>query len=453
MVTLTHRHRHTAVGWPCRRLSWTPRKREKPRLFFTPSWADPIQFKSHACQSARADLFPLLQLPLLITLSVCVQCSSTIVQPSIHLHLDMQSNNSDFSTTLYPTHRSLRHFPRNAPSQGPDHTTLIIIIAISASVGGLLLTALIWRIISRLSRPKSAPLPPRQSLVHQREVHLAAFTEFKDGSVPQILASGSYIHEEDETTLDSSHGVQLRPPSPQFFPSHIPPSGSSSSLPSSNDHSAPSSGVATPPGQFSSPSQSSRRPLKHSGPRPLSAFSVNSRQNIRAAPHAPHSNVQIVLPAPLAPSLYEEAASDDCLLQRRPMRNGPLSVQDSWRRSLADSWILVGQDCLPNSEPMGQQYDRDSMERPTRLLRRMFVAFSMISILDALFPKEDPPRGHVLREVNPTHHRPPAFVHLRGWTSSRKIHIPQCRGFLLNLGHFLDTAFFLPLHPHGKEYH
>lgn len=369
----------------------------------------------------------------------------------------MQSNNSHFSATSYPTHRSLRHFPRNAPSQGLDHTTLIIIIAISASVGGILLTVLIWRILSRLSRPKSAPLPPRQSLVHQRELHLAAFTEFKDGSVPQILANGSYIHEEDETTLDSSYGVQLRPPSPQFFPSHTPPSGSSSSLPSSNDHSTPSSGAATPPGQFSSPSQSSRRPLKRSGslarPRPLSTFSVNSRQSIRAAPHAPHSNVQIVLPAPLAPSLYEETASDSPLLQRRLMRNNPYSARDSWRRSLADSWILVGQDCLPNSEPMGRQYDHDSTERPTRLIRRMFVACSMISILDALFPKEDPPRGHVLREVNPTHHRPPAFVHLRGWISSRKVHIPQCRGFLLNLGHFLDTAHFLPLHPHGKEDH
>jgi hypothetical protein len=362
------------------------------------------------------------------------------------------------STSPYPTHRSLRHFPR-APSRGLDHTTLIIIIAISASVGGLLLTVLIWRILSRLSRPKSAPLPPRQSLVHHRELQLAAFTEYKDASVPKILANGS---ETDEATLDSSYGVQLHPPSPQFFSSRTPPSGSSSSLPSSNDDSAPSSGDATPPTQFSrsaSPSQSSRRPMNRSGPRPrpLSTFSTSSRQSIRAAPHAPHSNVQIVLPAPLARSLYEEdTASDGPLLQRTLTRNSTYSVRDSWRRSLADSWILVGQDCLPNSEPVEQQYSHDSVERPTRLIRSMFVAFSMTSILNALFPKEDPPRGHVLCEVNPTHHRPPAFVRLRGWICSRKVHIPQCRRcrvYLLNLGHFLDTALSLPLHPHGKEDH
>jgi hypothetical protein len=371
----------------------------------------------------------------------------------------MQLSNSAFSTSPYPTHRSMRHFPR-APSRGLDHTTLIIIIAISASVGGLILTVLIWRILSRLSRPKSAPLPPRQSLVHHREVQLAAFTEYKDASVPQILANGSYIHETDEATLDSSNGVQLRPPSPQFFSSGTPPSRSSSSLRSSNDDSAPSSGAATPPTQFSTsatPSQSSRRPMNRSGPRPrpLSTFSTSSRQSIRAAPHAPHSNVQIVLPAPLAPSLYEETASDSPLLQRTLTRNNTCSVRDSWRRSLADSWILVGQDCLPNTKPMERQYDHDSVERPTRLIRSMFAAFPMISILNALFPKEDSPRGHVLCEVDPTHHRPPppAFVRLRGWISSRKVHIPQCRPYLLNLGHFPDTALSLPLHPHGKEDH
>jgi hypothetical protein len=368
------------------------------------------------------------------------------------ISIDMQLNNSDFSTTPYPTHRSLRHFPR-APSRGLDHTTLIIIIAVSVSVGGLLLTIIIWRFVSRLLRPESAPLPPRQSLVHLRELHIAEFTEYKDASVPQILTNGSYIHETDETTLGSSDGDQLHPPSPQFFSSRTPPSGSSSSLPSSNDDSALSSGAATPPTQIStsgSLSPSSRRAMNPSMPRPLSTFSTttSSRQSIRAAPHAPHSNVQVILPAPLAPGLYEGTASDGSLLQRTLTRNSTYSVQDSWRRSLADSWILVGQ---PNPEPMERQYEHDSVERPTRLIRSMFVAFSMISILNALFPKEDPPRGHVLCEVNPTHHHPPAFVRLRGWISSRKVHIPQYRAYLLNLGHFLVTPLSLLLHPHGKE--
>lgn len=291
----------------------------------------------------------------------------------------MLLNNSDFSTTPYPnpTHRALRHFSRSAPSRGIDHTTLIIIIAISVSVGGLILTILIWRFLSRLLRPKSAPLPPRQSLVHLRELQIAAFTEYKDANAPQALTNGSYIHETDETTLDSSDGVQLHPPSPHFFSSHTPTSGSSSSLPSSNEDSALSSGAATPSTPFprsESISPSPRRAMNSSGPRPrpMSTFSTSSRQSVRAAPHAPHSNVQIVLPAPLAPSLYEGKASDGSLLQATLTRNSTYSVQESWRRSLVDSWIPVGQ---PNSEPMERQYSHDSVERPTRLIRSMFIAF------------------------------------------------------------------------------
>lgn len=271
----------------------------------------------------------------------------------------------------YPTHR---HFPRRAQNRTLDHSTIIIIIAVSASVAGLLLTILIWRILSRLLRPKSAPLPPRQSLVHERELHLAEFAEYMDASVPEILTNGSYIHETDAATLDSSCGAKLHPPSPHFFLSNTPPSGSSSSLPSSNDDSAPSSGAATP---LTSPSQSSRRAINRSGPlpRPLSMISTSSRHSIRGAPHSPHSNVQIVLPTPLAPSFYGGTASDSPLLQRTLARNSTCSVRDNWRRSLADSWIVVGQDCSTESEPMERQKGHDRMDRPTRLIRRMFIFF------------------------------------------------------------------------------
>jgi hypothetical protein len=359
----------------------------------------------------------------------------------------MPLTNSDFSTP-YPTHRSLRHFSRSAPSHGLAHSTLIIIVA-SASVVGLLLTVIIWRFLSRLFRSKSAPLPPRQSLVHQRELQLAAFSEYKDAIVPQI-------HESDQATLDSSYDVQLHPPSLQIFPSSYPPSGSYSSLPSSTDDLPSSSGIITPPTRLStstSPSQSGKRGINRSGPppRPMSTFSISSRQSTRGAPHAPHSNVQIVLPAPLAPNLYGETASDGSLFPRALTRDGTFSVRDSWRRSLADSWIVVGQDSLPDSEPMERQYGHDSMKRPTRLIRSMFVAFSMIFLkLNALFSKEDPPRDHFLREVDPTQHRPLAFVRLRALISSRGIHTPQCRAYLLNWGDFLETALSLP---HRKEDH
>jgi hypothetical protein len=333
----------------------------------------------------------------------------------------------------------MRHLSPRVPSHGLGHNTLIIIV-VSASVGGLLLTVLIWRILSRLSRPKSAPLPPRQSLVHRRELQVAAFTEYKDATLPQILTNGSYIHDSDQATLNSSYGIQLHPPTPQFFPPPTPPRGSFSSLPSSNDDSALSCGVVTLPTQSSTSvlaSQSSRRGMIRSGPRPLSTFSTSSRQSrqsVRGAPHAPHTNVQIILPAPLAPNLYEGTASDVSPFPRALTRDNTYSVQDSWRRSLADSWILVGQDCLPDTETMERQYGHDSMKRPSRLIRSTFVAISMNFFFTyALFSKEDPPRGHFLREVDPPQRRPLAFVRLWGRISTRKAHIPPCRAYPLDL--------------------
>ncbi len=322
----------------------------------------------------------------------------------------------DFTATPHPT---MRHFTRDAPSRGLGQTTLIIIIVVSASVGGLLLTVFFWHILSRFLRPESAPLPPRQALVHQRELQLAAFAEQKIASTPQTLTEAdsahihqgsdsallpnvtvgdsspnasnrvSYIHETDQATLDSSFGSELHPPSPHFFPPRTPHSASSSSsLPSSSENSPPSSGAATPPITFSTsafPSQSSRRAMNRLGPqpRPLSVVSTNtirsvSRQSIRAAPHAPHSNVQIVLPAPLAPDLYGKTTGDGTRVQRTFARSSTHS--DTWRRSLADSWISVGQDSLPDPKPMELQYSRVSIERPTRLMRSMFVALSKIFI-------------------------------------------------------------------------
>jgi len=270
-----------------------------------------------------------------------------------------------FPTTPYPTPPSLRHFPRLAPSGGGglDHSTLIIVIAVPASVVGLLLAIIFWRILSRLLRPRRVPLPPRQALVHQRELQLVEFAEYKDASVPQTLVHGSYSLETDEGTLDS---VQLHRPPPQFIPSHTPPNASYSSLSSYNDDRAPSSGAATPTQFSTSVSPTSfRRTINRSGlcPRPSSEISTSAPQSIRGAPHAPHNNVQVVLPAPLAPCLYKATASDDPLSQRTLTPN---TAGDTWRKSLADSWIAVGQHSLPDSEPMEREYGRDSMERPTR---------------------------------------------------------------------------------------
>ena len=309
---------------------------------------------------------------------------------------------STFSDSSHFTHRSLRHIPRGASGSSLPHKTVIIIV-VSASVGGLLLTILFWRILSRLLRPRSAPLPPRQDLVHQREQQLAAFTEHKNSSVPHILPDGSdsalvpnvrdwsvntsnrassYTPEADD---GAEAGLNLHPPTPQNFLHRIPHSASSSSsLPSSKDNSAPSSDITlppTPPDPFftsMSPTQSFRRVKAHTAQRPrpssmvslgTSYMTIRSRQSVRAAPHAPHSNVQIVLPAPLAPNLYEQTTGEGARAPSPFVRHSTYS--DSWRRSLADTWISVGQNGLPEPEPSESQHSHDSMGKRSRLPRSM----------------------------------------------------------------------------------
>ena len=318
----------------------------------------------------------------------------------------MRARDSDpdfFSTPQISAQpRSLRLFSRDATSHGLRHTT-IIIIAVAVSVGSLFLAIIFWRILIRLSeRSRSAPLPQRQPLVHQRERQLVAFTAHSDASVPKIYAddtsndtsnaTSSFHQEADERTeaaLHSSSADQLHPPTPPFFTPQVSTSGSSTSLRSSYGRSSPSSDGTNPRTANSpsmSPSLSARRSAGPPGSRqrPHSMASigttqtivtVRSRSSIRGAPHAPHNNVQIVLPAPLAPSLHQRPASAEPRLSRPGVDS---TYSDSWRSSLVDTWVSVGQHGTLEPEHIERQRSRDSMERRGRLTRSMCVAFSVI---------------------------------------------------------------------------
>ena len=328
------------------------------------------------------------------------------------MHFD--NNGSYFPAPSIIAQRPLRHFPRNTTSGGPHHLT-VVIIAVSVSVGGLLLAAIFWRIVTRRSR--SAPLPKRQALVHQRELQLVAFTEHKNASVPKFLQDGpseSPVHhgsrlswvpyvrhsfantsntpsssndEADErveaAAPSSPYESSLHPPTPPFFAPRIPSSASSPNLHLSSGRSSLSSDGAHAPTSISpsgSPNHSLRRAVDRSRSRrrPYSMASIgtsqttHSRQSVRAAPHAPHSNIQIVLPAPLAPNVYERAANEELQTQR------PLVVEcvyaDSWRSSMADTWIPVGQHDGPEPDPTERQRSYDSMQRRSRLTRSMCTA-------------------------------------------------------------------------------
>jgi len=234
-------------------------------------------------------------------------------------------------------------------------------------------------------RSRRSPLPQRQVLGHQRVRQLVAFTEHQNASVPKIFAddASSSNHEADEgtgTTLPPSSANELHPPAPPFFSPPMTTSTSSTSLSSSYDRSSPPSD-GTRPGTANSLSKSPTLSVKRSDdrpelrPRPHSMASIGtsqtttrSRLSIRGAPHAPHNNIQIVLPAPLAPSLHRRPASAEPRLRR------PFGVEsmytESWRSSMVDTWISVGQHGTPELEPIERQRSRDSMEQRSRLTRR-----------------------------------------------------------------------------------
>jgi hypothetical protein len=345
-------------------------------------------------------VLPLLALsPLFSAFNAIVYALSTLHSFYSSTMRPRDSDPDFFSTSqISAPPRSLRLFPRDATNHGLRHTT-IIIIAVAASVGSLLLAIIFWRILLRLSeRSKSAPLPQRQALVHQRERQLVAFTEHNNASVPKIFAddtsnaTSSFHLDADERTkaaLHSSSANQLHPPTPPFFTPQVPTTGSSTSLHSSYGRSSPSSD-GTNPRTANSPSMSPSLSVKRSADpqgsrqRPQSMASIGtthtivterSRTSIRGAPHAPHNNVQIVLPAPLAPSLHQRPASAEPRLSR------PFGVDstymDSWRSSLVDTWVAVGQHGTPEPEHIERQRRGDSMERRGRLPRSMCVAFSV----------------------------------------------------------------------------
>jgi hypothetical protein len=314
----------------------------------------------------------------------------------------------DFTISLNPTYRSLRHAPRALTGQGLDHTTIIIVI-VAASVGGLFIVVLCWRIFSWLSsRSSSTPLPPRQPLVHHREHQLAAFSEHKNAIIPDVNSAvpiycGSDVSlvppttdspvntPNDTSVLSHETGVAIDDngtfhpfPTSPFFPPQLPPNASSSSLPlplpSSMDHSF-DSGVT-------SPNQPRRRPNVRPEPRPYSVASIgtshtgmtgHSRSSVRGAPHSPHSNIQIVLPAPLSTNLHSRGASENLRGQRATIGNDMYS--DVWRNSLADSWVSVGQKAIPEPKSMQRQSMHDSVEGLNRPTQRMYqFQFTLITL-------------------------------------------------------------------------
>jgi hypothetical protein len=231
--------------------------------------------------------------------------------------------------------------------------TLIIIIVASA-VGALVLLALFARFVSRQS-VVSNPLPPVQPLAHHREQQLtkldllprsqtwysqntlAAPPPFASitprGSRTSLLPKSPPTPYTDDSisapSSPSGYSHSLAIPAPLFHPTRP---ASSASLITSSDHSSSLAQTLDselqPPSAFPSPpDRRGARPLSMSSSH-STVYSKHSRHNtIRGTPHGPHSQVQIVLPTPLAPEL---SSSNLRGLTRTPDLARRRSVVDLW---------------------------------------------------------------------------------------------------------------------------
>ncbi|KAJ3931664.1 MAG: hypothetical protein NXY57DRAFT_961563 [Lentinula lateritia] len=193
-------------------------------------------------------------------------------------------------------------------------STLIIVIIIIAVV--ILLASLLVSYILWSKSKRKVPLPPVQPLAHDRERSFHALAAEKE--------------------RERSMFLQI-----QIAPSWSELGTLKSAVSSESSCTANTATYPVPPGI------SSRN--RHAPPRPLSlASSVHtSRSNLsRAIPHAPNSNVQIVLPVPLGSSTVDYS------------RN---SVADGWASHVVND--STRSRSRPRAQSLSKSHSRSSSNR------------------------------------------------------------------------------------------
>lgn len=221
------------------------------------------------------------------------------------------------------------------------NTTLIIVIAASGLLGCTIILLLILRCCRR---PKPTPLPPIQPLAHHRQKESTYFTH--PHTLRKSLGPNQFgIYESDTSFLKPSgkpsfqtDGSDGTPSSSNFsFLNHSSPQLTLTSSPRQvqDEQSATQQYVPTNR-QTRSVSRGPRRPrsrvisvaststvFTQPSPRPTSI--------IRGAPHSALSNVQIVLPAPLASQLQNHMTALPSVASRRSIYDQSPSTQDTSR--------------------------------------------------------------------------------------------------------------------------
>ncbi|KAF8832542.1 hypothetical protein HHX47_DHR1002061 [Lentinula edodes] len=195
-------------------------------------------------------------------------------------------------------------------------STLIIIIVVIAVV--ILLASLLVSYIFCSKSKRKVPLPPVQPLAHDRERSLHALVAEKERERSLFLQ------------------IEIAPSWSELGTIKTAVSSESSSTANTVTYPVP-------------PGISSKN--RHAPPRPLSlASSVHtSRSNLsRAIPHAPNSNVQIVLPAPLGSSTVEYS------------RN---SVADGWASHVVNDSQPIRSRSRPRAQSLSKSHSRSSLNQ------------------------------------------------------------------------------------------
>lgn len=261
--------------------------------------------------------------------------------------------------------------------------TIIIVVVVCGSVVVLASILFLWRLLFRLcNRKKSNPLPPVQLLAHERQEQATTFADGKafystsslNGSMykPTLQHAPSFasllprdasssrqnsVFVDDATSAESIPTLgppvsadNLTPPNPPFNP-YITAESVESMQPSS---SVPFSDVSSTISHVTSLSghrpRVGSRAMSRSQSRPVSlASSAGTMQTfqstrsrgsvLRGPPHSRMSNIQIVLPAPLAPETYPYTGNG-----AQNAMSGYMGQDDAFdRRSVfADQWVPVG---------------------------------------------------------------------------------------------------------------
>lgn len=198
-----------------------------------------------------------------------------------------------------------------APTSGTSNMTPVI-IGVSVGVGCCVLLILGYRIWKCTGR-SAVPLPPKGPLAHHRQRQMLSV--YPQSKVP-MYTGGFALFTNNAPYGDHTPHTSYQTDDSSISPSFSSPITSQASLIPTSEENGEITRKHRP--SFGSTASPVRHPLHDHRKRTLSnagsVHSSRSRQSstngtVRGAPHARHSRVDIVLPEPLAPGLYNNNTS------------------------------------------------------------------------------------------------------------------------------------------------